>query len=206
MKTKNKRAGKRKEWLAKLCAPIESLLFPCLESSPFLSPCSMPALVPTLVLASVPTFMSDLVPTLMPAPMPVFVLVPLPALVYCPESPAVWSFYHIRVFRYKISVLLFPLPSILGLSLFLRSSPLRIIKRFLSDEPWPHMSTSPEKPLCLFSALGMYNSTDNNKCNRGFNTAFINSHPLTSNHNQKERNLSFTGCRYSDVVKSNLLW
>ena len=77
------------------------------------------------------------------------------------------------------------------------------------------MSVSPVKPLCPFPALGalnldnnngLYNSTNKNKCKQGFNTAFIKSCPLASNHDQEELDLSFAGYRCPAVVKLNRSW
>ena len=55
VKNKNKRAAKRKERIAKLCAPIASSLFSYLESSFFLSPRFVFLLMPALMPASMPT-------------------------------------------------------------------------------------------------------------------------------------------------------
>lgn len=114
----------------------------------------------------------------------------------------------------RIPALLAPL-SVLGPFFLLGFSPIRIFQWSLSDGPWLRMSTSVAKRLCLFSAFGaynpdnnnsLYNLTNTNKCKRSFDTTFINSRPLTGNHNQEEMDLSFTGCGYPDVVKFNQLW
>ena len=199
VKKKNKHAAKRKERLAKLCAPIRSPLSFCPEFFPFLLPCfvlaSIPALVPTSVPASVPALVPTLEPALIPALvlapvstfvlilLPTFVLAPVPALVSRPRSFVVLLSRHASVFYRRIPTLLLPFLSMLGPLFFLGSSPLRIFKRFLLDKPRPRILTSPAKPLCLFLALDAYNLTDNNKRKWDFDTAFINSRPLAGNHN-----------------------
>lgn len=113
-----------------------------------------------------------------------------------------------------ISAILLPL-LVFCLPLFLISSSLRTFKQSLSDEPWPYILTSLAKPFCLFPTLnaynlddnnGLYNPTNNNKRKRDFNTTFINFCPLTGNHDQTERDLSFTGYGCFDVVKLIRLW
>lgn len=190
----------------KLYAFIRSFLFPCLKSSPFLS------------LYSILAPMFGLMPTLIPTSLLVFIL----TLVFCPESFAVLLFCyvpnpaisaafslpcHTFVFCYGILALLLPL-FMLSLLLFLGFLTLKILKWFLSNEPWPCMLTSPAKPLYQFLALGVYNSdnnnglynlTNNNKRKRSFDTTFINSCLLAGNHDQKELDLS----KCSNVVKLN---
>lgn len=55
----------------------------------------------------------------------------------------------------------------------------------------------------LESKNGLYNLTKNNKRKQDFNITFINSCPLAGNHDQKEVNLSFAGCKCPDAVKLN---
>ena len=52
--------------------------------------------------------------------------------------------------------------SVLGSSLFLGLSTLKTFKRSLSDEPWPHVSISPAKPLHPFPVLDVLNPNNNN--------------------------------------------
>lgn len=84
------------------------------------------------------------------------------ALISCLRSPAILLSCHTFVFCCKIPALLLLLPSMLNPPLLFRSSPLKTFKRFLSNEPWPHVSTSFAKHLCLFLALGAYNPDNNN--------------------------------------------
>lgn len=101
---------------------------------------------------------------------------------------------------------------VLGLFLFFGSSTFKTFKQSLSIEPWPYGLTSFAKFFHLFLALGTYNLNNNNnlhnltntnKLKRGFNTPFINSRPLASNHDQKKVNLSFASCKCPDAVKFN---
>ena len=77
------------------------------------------------------------------------------------------------------------------------------------------MSSSPAKPLCLFSTLGAlnpdnnngsYNPTDKNKRKQSFNTVFINTCLLAGNHDLEEVDLSFASCKCPAIVKLNWLW
>ena len=171
VKKKNKRVAKIKERLAKLCAPVGSPLSPRPESSLFLSPRSVPAPVPALVFAPLPT--------------------PVPAPLSRPGSPVVLSSGRVPApAAVSRQALMSPLP-MLGPPLPLGPSSLRTFKQSLSDEPWPCVSTSPAKLFRPFPALdalnpdnnnGSYNPTDKSERKRGFNTTFINSRPLTGNH------------------------
>ena len=139
-------AKKKNECAAKKNVPVGSLLSPCPKSSSLLSlysvPTSVPALVPTLVPALVPTLMSAfmLAPilALMPAPMPALVLHSGSPVVLSScymsisishlGSSAVLSSCNTPVFCCRILAFLLPLPSVLGLPLFLGFSSLRIFK------------------------------------------------------------------------------
>lgn len=128
---------------------------------------------------------------------------PCSALGFCLRSPALLSSHRLLapvVSYYWISALLLPLP-IYDLPLLLESLPLRIFKQSLYDEPWPRISTSLAKPLHLFPTFGSYNLTNNNERKRNFDTTFINSRPLASNHKHEEVNLSFPS--YSCLIQSN---
>ena len=207
LKKKNKRAAKKKEWLAKLRALVGSPLSPHLESSFFSSPRSMSALVLALMPAPMPGF----VPASVPAPIPT----PVPAPLSCLGSFVVLSSSCIPTLAaVSHQTLMLPLP-MLGLPLFLRSSLLRTFKQFLSDKRWLPMSTSSAKLFCRFSTLdalnlednnSSYNPTNKNKRKRGFDTTFINSCPLTGNYDQKEVDLSFAGCKCPAAVKLNRSW
>ena len=202
VKKKNKCVAKRKKRLAKLCALVGSLLSPRPESSLLSSPYFVPAPMPAL----------------MPALMPTLVLTLMPAFLSHLGSPVVLSSNCVptptAVFYYGIPALMSPL-FVIDPPLLFGPLSFRTFKQFLSDEPWPRMSTRPAKPLCLFPALGAlnlnnnngsYNPTNHNKCKRGFNTAFINSHPLAGNHDQKEVDLSFGSCGCPVAVKLNRSW
>ena len=203
VKKKNKRAAKKKEWLAKLRAPVRSPLSSRLESSSCLLPRFMRTPVPALVPTPVPALGPALVPALMSAPMPAFVPALVPVLISRPRSLALLSSCHASISCYGILALLLLLLTMLGLLLFLGFSPLRTFKQSLLDKPSPRVSTSPAKFFCLFLALGAYNSTNTNERKWGFDTIFINSCLLAGNHDQKEVDLSFASCRYSDTVKLN---
>ena len=213
IKKKNKHAAKKKERLAKLCTLIRSFLSLSLESSSLFLSCFVPALILVFVPACVPILM------------PTFVHIPVPTSVCCLISLAVllsgripalaafaafFSFSRTLVFCYRIWTFLL-LFSVLGPSLFLRSSSLRIFKQSLLNKSWPRVSTSSTKIFCPFSALGAYNldnnnglyNPTNNKRKKDFNTAFINSYLLTSNYDLKEVDLTFSGCKYSDTVELN---
>ena len=120
VKKKNKRTAKRKERLAKLCAPVKSPSSSCLESSLFLSPRFVPTLVPALVPATVPS----LVPIPMPAPVPALVPTPLSRL----RSFVVLSSGRLPA-PATVFCRAFMLPLLmLGPLLFLRPLPLRTFK------------------------------------------------------------------------------
>ena len=211
MKKKNECAAKRKERLAKLCAPIGSFSSFRLESSLLLMPYSVPALVPALVPAPVPTPMPAFVPALVPAPVPT----PVPAPVSRPRSPVVSLSGRVPAPAVvSRQALMLPL-SVLGPPLPLGYSPLRTFKQSLSDEPRPRVSTGPVKPLRPFPALstlnpnnnnGSYNPTNKNERKRSFDIAFLNSCSLAGNHNQEEVDLSFAGCKCLAAVELNWLW
>ena len=151
-----------------------SPLSPCPEFSLFLSPCFVSVSLSALVPASIP--------------------VPLPAPFSYSGSLIVLSSGHLpalaAIFCRGISALILPL-LVLGILLSLGPSLLRTFKQFLSDEPWPCVSTSSAKLLCPFLALGalnpdnnngLYNPTNKNKHKWCFDPMFINSHLLASNH------------------------
>ena len=187
VKKKNKRAAKRKERFAKLCAPIGSFSSPCPKSSFLLSPHSVPTPVHALMPAPMSTFVPAPVTALVPAP----VSTPMPVPLSRPGSPVVLSSGCVPApATVSHRTLMSQLP-MLGPPLLLGPSPLRIFKQSLSDKPRPRVSTSLAKPLCVlpaFSALnpdnnnGSYNPIDKNECKRGFDIAFINSRPLAGNH------------------------
>lgn len=127
--------------------------------------------------------------------MPSFIPTPTSTPVFCFESLIIllssYLFASVAVFCCGILALLLPL-SVLSPPLPLESSPLRTFKQSLSDESRPRRSTNSAKLFCLFLAFGAYNPddnnksynpTDNNKRKRGFDSVFINSCPLASNHN-----------------------
>ena len=210
IKKKNEYAIKRKTRLTKLYAPIKFLLSLRSKSFLFLSPCFMPTFVPVFMLVFMPVFVSAHLFT------PVSCLGSCVVLSSgCMPVPAVCvAFFlscHAFVSCCGISALLSSL-LLLSPRFSLGLSYLRTFQQFFSDEPWPHVSISPTKSLCLFRALGvynpdndngLYNPTNNNKYKWGFNTIFINSCPLASNHDQKEVDLSFAGCECPAIVKLN---
>lgn len=166
MVKKNKCAAKRKKWLAKLYTPIRFLSSPCLKSSLFLLPYFMPAVVPSLVSAPMPAPVSDFgSPAVLSSHY-------VPTLISCLEFPAILlshcvptlvrstafsSSCHTLIFCCRIPALLLLFLSVLGPSLPLGFSSLKIFKRSLSDELQPYVSTSPAKPLYLFPAFATYN-------------------------------------------------
>ena len=183
VKKMNKCAAKKKERLAKLCALIKCFLFSYPKSSLFLSPRSMSAFVPTSLsyLGSPIIFLSSHMP-----------------------APAAIS-------RNGISALMLPL-SVFGQPLLFGSLSLRTFKQSLLDKPRPRMLTSPAKLFCLFPTFGalnldnkngLYNLINHNKRKWDFDIAFINSCPLAGNHDQKEVDLSFIGCKCPAAVKLN---
>lgn len=155
----NKYAAKKKKRLAKLYAPLGSPLFFCSESFPLLSSHFMPAFVPTLMPAPIPTLIFHLRSPAILSSCYVFAFISylgspnillfcyLPAPISCLRSlaillscyvPALAAFvafflpYHIFVFCCKIPAFLSSF-FMLGLSLLLGSSSLRIFKKILSD-------------------------------------------------------------------------
>ena len=158
-----------------------------------------------------PTFVPALVPAFVPAPVPT----PVPAFFSRPESPVLLSSSCVpalaAVSCCGIPVFMLPF-HVFGLPLLLGPLFLKTFKQSLLDEPQPCVSTSLAKPFCPFLALGVlnpdnnngcYNLTNHNKRKWGFDTTFINSRPLASNHDQKEVNLSFAGYRCPATVKLN---
>ena len=229
---KNKCAAKRKKQIAELCTLVKSPLSFCSESSLFLLPCFVPVFVPIFVFALVSAFVLASVPTPVfhsgsPA---ISSFYHLPTLVLCSGSPTIILSHclptsvrfaalslpcHALVFCCEILAFLSLFFSILSSTLFLRSLSLRTFKRFLLDEPQLYILTTLTKPLHLFLALGaynpdnnngLYNPTNNNKCIWDFDIAFINSHPLAGNHDQKEEDLSFAGCECLNAIKLNRSW
>ena len=163
-----------------LMPALLSLLVPVLSSRPFL-PALLFHLMPALLFCPP-------IPTLLSPPLPVLLSSPMPALL----SP----FVPVLLSRFVLS---------LALTCFI-SSALRTFKQALSDEHLGHQSTSPSPPklFCLFPILdSLLKKSD---CKRFFNTAFINSRPLATNHAAKEVDLSFVKCGYPASVKLNRLW
>lgn len=155
----NKYKAKKKKRHAKLYAPLGSPLFFCPESFPLLSSHFMPAFVPTFMPTLIPTLIFDPRSPAILSSCYMFAFVSylgspnillfcyLPAPISCPRSlaillscyvPALAAFvaffllYHIFVFCCKIPAFLSSL-FMLGLSLLLGSSFLRIFKKILSD-------------------------------------------------------------------------
>lgn len=133
------------------------------------------SLYAALVFALVLTLMSTFMLASMPVPVfysrshTVLSSCCIPALISCLGSPAILLSCHTFVFCCKIPAFLLLLPSMLNPPLLFRSSPLKTFKRFLSNEPWPHVSTSFAKHLCLFLALGAYNPDNNNSLHNSTN-------------------------------------
>ena len=217
VKKKNKCAAKKKKLLVKLCVFVRSLSSPCLKSSPLLLLCFVLALMPVFLPAPIPAFILALVTALMPAP------------VSCLGSLVILLSRHISALAASITLSLpchFPISCcgisalllllfLLGLLFPLGLLLLKTFKQLLLDGSQIYVLTSLAKPLCLFLALGMYNSennnglynlTNNNKRKQIFNITFINSHLLAGNHDQKEVDLSFAGCGCPDTVKLNRSW
>ena len=120
-----------------------------------------------------------------------------------------YSFYIIRHLWFVSHLICYGLPLLLRL-LFLRT-----FKQSLSDDPRSYVLISLIKPFCPFSAFGaynpdnknsLYNLTNNNEYKCNYDIVFINSRLLANNHNLKEVNLSFTGCKYIATVKLNWSW
>lgn len=192
VKKKNECAAKRKKQLAKLRTPIGSSSSPRPKFSLLSLPCSMPtsvpALVPALVLALVPAFVP---------------VAPMSASFSCLGSPVNFLSGRVPALVAVSCRAFMPPVSVLSPFLPLRPLPLRTFKQSLSDEPRPRVSISPAKPLCPFLALGaldlynnngLYNPTNKNNRKRDFDIVFINSCLLANKHDQKEVDLSFTGC------------
>ncbi len=127
------------------------------------------------------------VPGLLSLPIPASLSPPVPAPL-SPPVPALSS-----------RSMLGPAPTCLT------SSTLRTFKRALSDELLGRRSTSPcsSRPLCPFLTLGLLSKKSDRR--RPFDTALINSRPLTGNHTAKEVDLSFGECGCLALVKLNRL-
>ena len=160
----------------------------------------MPALIPALVPALLPALVSHSgCPAILSSRyMSAFVSRSWSSAVFwscCVSALAGFTAFSSPCYAFNfyctIPALLLLFPSILGPSLLLRSSSVRIFKQSLSDKLQLRISTSIVKYFCSFSILGMYNpyknngsynQTNNNKCKRGFDIIVINSRPLAGNH------------------------
>lgn len=161
----------------------------------FLLPCFKPILVSTIVSAFMRTLISAPIPTLISHLKSLTVLLSycLPTLVSCLRFSAILLFCYVLVL---VAILaLFLLLFVLDPSLFLGFLLFRTFKKFMIDEPWLYMSTSPIKSFCLFLVFNAYNSKNNNslynptntnKCKQGFNSVFINFCLLAANYDQNK--------------------
>lgn len=109
----------------------------------------------------------------------------------------------VPVSRPKTLSILSSLP-MLGLALtHLTSLVLKTFQQTLSDEFLRHYSTSSAELLYLFPILDSL--LEKSKRKQPFDTTFIISRPLGTNHATKEINLRFGECRCSALVKLNRL-
>lgn len=166
-----------------------ALLLFCFESPTLLSSCFIPA----LLVYFVPALLSYSLPTLLSYSMPAS-LFPV----------------HTLVIRLSFLILISTLgPPIVLLSyLMLSLAPTHLIflalktfKKVLLDELLYYYLTNFTKPLCLFPTFSLLPKKSKRK--QLFNTIFINSRSLASNHTAKKVDLSFLLCGCSILVKLN---
>ena len=160
------------------CHKLLNLSLSCFPVPALLSCPGLP--IPLLFRLFVPALLSySSVPTLLSLFVPALLSLPVPALVSC--------------------FVLGPNPT------WLTSSTLITFKQALSNESLGRQSISPSllEPLCPFPVLGpLLKKSD---CKRLFDTTFINSRPLATNHAAKEVELSFEKCGCLVQVKLNRL-
>ena len=127
-------------------------------------------------------------------------LSPLPA---CLGTPTVLSSHFMPTPVLASPTALTPLSMLGPTPPHLASTAARTFEQAFSDELLCR-STSPAEFFCPFLPLGLLLKKTDRK--RTFDTAFINSRPLASNHSRKEFDLSFAECGYSIAVKLNQSW
>lgn len=166
-----------------------TLLLFCLGSPTPLSSCFIPALLAYFV----PALLSYSLPTLLSYSMPAS-LFPV----------------HTLVIRLSFLVLISTLgtPNFLLSYLMLSLAPTHLIflaletfKQVLLDELLYYYLTNFAKLLCLFPTFSLLPKKSKHK--QLFNTTFINSCLLASNHTAKKVDLSFVLCGCSTLVKLN---
>lgn len=183
VKKQNKYAAKRKARLNNLCDPVRALA--ASSAALFLS-------CPTLVF-----YCGSFAPLLSCLESPTF----LSLLFACPETAiALLSCLVPAPVPEFLAVLLFL--SMLDLTLpHLVSTAAKIFKQVLSDKLFHSFSTSLTELPHPFPPLGLL--LDKTKCKQTFDTVFITTCPLASNHAQKEVDLRFAKCGCFAAVKLN---